>query len=156
MEIFRYHVNASANVKGITMTTEKQLHNDPEIHRLRKEWLDYLRQPGRKKTKEVLERYHDNEARCCLGHACHHFGIDRTVLEDSLSVLYDKQGSVLPERLQWDLDMTEAGDFCEPIDVEDEIIGDCIGLNDETDLSMAEIADIIEQQMVTGNMKSLA
>ena len=138
------------------MTTTKQLHNDPEIHRFRKKWLDFLRQPGRKKAKEVLEQYSDNEARCCLGHACHYFGVDRVVKHEVHSVLYCNNGSCLPDSLQWDLDMTEGGDFWEAIDVGDEIIADCIGLNDETDLSMSEIADIIEQQMIAGNMKSLA
>ena len=62
----------------------------------RKKWLDYLREPGRQKTRSKLEDYANNEARCCLGHACKVLGAVRD--DWGTHIVYDDlSGSCLQE-----------------------------------------------------------
>ena len=53
-----------------------------EILANRQKWIDYLQEPERKKTKNELESFYDNEARCCLGHAEFLFNSDRSCIEE--------------------------------------------------------------------------
>lgn len=42
-----------------------------EILANRRAWINFLKRPDTIKGKQLLESTSNNEARCCLGHACH-------------------------------------------------------------------------------------
>lgn len=139
-----------------------------EVQENRKKWLEFLREPGRKKAQGALEYHYDPDARCCLGHAGHLFVPDTRKLDGDY-VFYDGRGNTAGRRIQRALFITHAGEFRESVVVDrsrgiesDEevtlnddgnvLIGSCATLNDATDLTMAEIADIIEEQFKNNNL----
>ena len=52
--------------------------NRDQILENRRKWIDYLKEPTTKKGRDRLRDPQDNDARCCLGHACHVLGVKKT------------------------------------------------------------------------------
>jgi len=118
-------------------------------------WLKQLRDPESKKAQGELEYLNEPEARCCLGHACHVF------ISDTRQILFDEvcygtslgsiSSSDLPFEVMDVLKIGPNGEFKEPmkvINTEGELIRitTLACLNDKTDYSLAEIADVIEDK----------
>lgn len=64
------------------------------IKKNRQTWIDFLREPGRKKIRGKLESMNDFEQRCCIGHGCYVLGMDRQKL--ARGVTYDGEVNVAP------------------------------------------------------------
>ena len=142
------------------------MYTQEEIDENRRKWLAQLRDPESKKTTEKLESSIKSNERCCLGHACHALSADREAFADGI-VYYDGEEGILPRSVEQKLNITHRGDFKEPITVRfmkrvDLPVGirpygteieanDLIEVNDFTDLTPKEIADVIEEQFRTNN-----
>ena len=137
-----------------------------------KKWLSVLRDPKSKKHVGSLESLHDSNTRCCLGHACHALHSNKTIFEDKVCYGAEKEYTFLPQKIAKLLNITPDGEFATPIhisrdysnidsdeNVDEDInylptsIGynDLVSLNDDTILSPAEIANIIEEQYKNKN-----
>lgn len=130
-----------------------------KLKEYRQKWIDFLREEGRQKARNVLEDVQNPEARCCLGHACKVFenSVERTlVLGDNdtpVAVKYDKTQHVLPSKLQRKLNIDAYGKLRKPIKIENGRYVDLVSINDSTNLSPAQIADVIEEQFKQRNFK---
>ena len=135
-----------------------------QIDENRQKWLDQLRDPESKKARGMLEDSKDKNSRCCLGHACHALGIERDEDKKYSVIYYDCEDTNLPFGARNALDIDGRGSFKEPVNItsvhhnsltsvhEDYMTAyDLIDINDETDLTPQEIADVIEDQFNTGN-----
>ena len=105
---------------------------------------------------------YDHEARCCLGHYCAAKGLQAVAvkvydLETGSKVLYtydpqyEKNIYALPQHLAKSLGITKYGRFVQSVVVEGRQMVGLTDVNDYTDLSPAQIADVIEQQFAAGN-----
>ena len=133
----------------------------------RQKWYDFLRVTGRQKTKRLLEDYRNPEARCFLGHACHIFLSDtrevKTNPEGINEVWYGdgvKENNILPESLAVLLDITPSCQFRNPVYIGTNDYGSTVSyydrvsdLNDFTDMSLADIADVLEEEDGEGNLE---
>ena len=142
------------------------MYTQEEINENRRKWLDQLRDPQARKTTEKLESSVKPNERCCLGHACHALGSDREACADGI-VYYDGEEGILPRSVEQKLNITHRGDFKEPIIVKfmkredlpyglrpygtERQVSDLIEVNDFTELTPQQIADVIEDQFRTGN-----
>ena len=139
---------------------------DKEIESNRAAWLAQLRDPEAGKALGMLEDPNDPNQRCCLGHACHALGADRKLYDGKVWYGKDlKSPSALPSGVMDALAMWgRDGDFRASVsmadvrrivgrparldegidDDEKEWIQSLSALNDGTDLTPAEIADVIE------------
>ena len=142
------------------------MYTQEEINENRRKWLDQLRDPEAGKTTEKLESSVKSNERCCLGHACHALGSDREACADGI-VYYDGEEGILPRSVEQKLNITHRGDFKEPIIVKfmkredlpyglrpygtERQVSDLIEVNDFTELTPQQIADVIEDQFRTGN-----
>ena len=128
-------------------------------------WLAFLREPGREKTEGKLEDVEHPEQRCCLGHACHVLGAERHADEHEGEVLYDGREDEFTVPLAKLLNVTPTVYFRRPAPVPKprshtfEGTGVTVGflsaakLNDDTDLTPAEIADVLERERAAGNIQ---
>ena len=136
-----------------------------QIDEYRAKWLAQLRSPEAKKTTLKLENPKKPNNRCCLGHACHALGIQREVLESKNTVNgwmvhYGEQASYLPDEASLKLAILCNGEFVNEIKI-DHIHSyyanieykNLAQINDHTELTPAEIADIIEEQFKANNFK---
>ena len=136
-----------------------------QIEENRTKWLAQLRSPEAKKTTLKLENSKNPDHRCCLGHACHALGIQREVLESQNTVNgwmvhYGEQTSYLPDEASLKLAILCNGEFVNEIKI-DHIhsyyanieFENLAQINDHTELTPAEIADIIEEQFKANNFK---
>ena len=125
-------------------------------------WISYLRSDEAKRHKGSLESATDENARCCLGHACHVLGIERHLYseeEDLNGVFYGQERSLafLPREAAELLGISRRGGFKQFVDVQDNPnfppygITNLTAINDNTELSLHEIADIIEEQYQNDN-----
>ena len=130
-------------------------------HNARIKWLDYLREPGRKKYERMLENPDNPEERCCLGHGCHVLkddaGVTRILAGSSLmtgytSVFYGGFETSMPKEVAHILDITPNGAFCEGFDMNGARLGCLAEVNDYTGLTMSEIATLIEEMWAEGTM----
>ena len=120
-------------------------------------WLKVLRDPASRKVKGMLESVDEPNYRCCLGHLCHALGVPRH--GDYQEVNYgmaigearDINWSQLPAYVAQQVGITEAGDFIHPVVYERFEYGSLADLNDETEITPQEIADIIEREAKAGN-----
>ena len=142
-----------------------------QINEARQKWLAQLRDPESKKLTLRLEDAEDPKARCCLGHACHALGLPRSVdTEHELAtgsklvlVLYGEDehtdrftSDVLPMNAAEMLDISVVGTFVKPLvhrGVQPPYMS-LSDLNDESTLTPAEIADVIEEQFEKDNLMS--
>ena len=126
-----------------------------QIDENRRKWFGVLRDPESKKITNKLEDPEDTNARCCLGHACHALGIEREVefdpRKESHSVCYDSSSIVLPDTVAYMLNITNVGDFKKTIYVKSIPVSNLTQANDDTNLTPAEIADLIEDQIKNDN-----
>jgi hypothetical protein len=74
-----------------------------EIIEARKKWIAYLKNSDTLKTIGKLEDPDNPNKRCCLGHACHIFEVERQA--SKFKVLYDDHSARLPESLVLKLGM---------------------------------------------------
>ena len=128
--------------------TKEQIDNN------RRKWLAQLRDPESKKQAGKLESLDDSNARCCLGHACHALGIERWVEyhEDKI-VTYDFRTTNLPGSACNMLNIDILGEFKKEVLVNGNFYRSLTEINDLTDLTPQEIADIVEDQFENDNLK---
>ena len=136
--------------------TSKQLAN----HKI---WLAQLRDKSALKTHGKLEDANTPNSRCCLGHACHALGYKRKVFECDLGgpdVFYDDQVASLSIEVQNDLGIDSVGTFRKRIRLDESrikyshlkpVFQNLSDINDRTNLTLGEIADLIEAQLKTDN-----
>ena len=107
-------------------------------------WLGVLRDPKSEKMCGALAHHFHTDQRCCLGHACHALGLPLEQWDWRGG--YGGEHSYLPARISELLDITQLGAFREPllIDGLKARFESLAGLNDASNLSPAEIADVIE------------
>ena len=132
-----------------------------------KKWMEVLRDPSSLKKIGVLESNVNPNARCCLGHACH------ALIPETRRVTLPRAGSlvrygadewsaqVLPPELTELLGVDASCTFKKRVEVPRDRIKDtstlnlsATALNDNTDLSPSEIADILERERDRGNINS--
>lgn len=141
------------------------------IELCRKTWIQYLRKPHIKKHKGFLESRHTRSKRCCLGHACFVLGLKRdTDFDGDVAYWNDNPGSYhpiqrynnssftkLPPRASAQLNIDVNGTFHKPIKLNVhpyDMEYTCLSsVNDNTNLTLPQIADIIEEQLKAGNIK---
>ena len=138
-------------------------------------WLKQLRDPNVQKAVGTLETCKDptNPPRCCLGHACHVLipetrhvkHIERKtkdgIVERVAEVFYGKEdeaeSGLLPESVARLLNVTPYVMFHNKIlGREGNIYGGyrkMTFVNDNTPMSLSEIADLLEEQRKAGNLK---
>ena len=127
-------------------------------------WLRALRDPDAQKHCGSLEDYDNPKARCCLGHACAALGLKRADdqwIQDNYgekTVLYgvdrgDYDETCLPKSLSKRLNISPGGGFIKKIEIEGQnengapiLFDSLVHVNDDTDLTLAQIADLIEEQ----------
>ena len=137
-----------------------KLHKNTEISENRNGWIAWLRNPLAKRWFDVLENPVNPAERCCLGHACWlFFSEGREVVNEQCIhdvkkyITYGSEKYELPREVQEKLDINSCGQFKESFKIDDRLITCCTGLNDYNyDISMYEIADIIEEQMLADNL----
>ena len=129
-----------------------------QIDDYRAQWLAQLRSPEAKQARGKLEDPDDPNKRCCLGHACHILGLERTVKKPewraSDCVFYGKncgEASWLPREACKKLNVSLKGSFKVPVAVDGITVNSLSIINDYTKLSLSEIADVIEEQFKADN-----
>ena len=135
-----------------------------DIDENRRKWLAVLRDPKSSKNRGSLESYWDENSRCCLGHACHALDVEKEESKPDSAVYYDGKDSILPKGARNALDIDHRGNFIEPVTIisvhpnslthryEDYFTAyDLIDVNDNTNLTPKEIADVIEEQFENDN-----
>lgn len=137
-----------------------------KVNEERQKWINYLRSDDIGKMVNKLEHKYENNRRCCLGHACHVLGLSRRIASthNRLLVSYKsntraKDSSVdnLPVEAQLKLNLDRRGQFKQCIMITKDVYGtdrhicNLQQLNDKTDLTLSQIADIIEEQLKLGN-----
>ena len=124
-----------------------------QVNENRQKWFAVLRAPESSKAVGVLESRTDENSRCCLGHACHALGIARTVPNESAPeyVRYDSESKWLPPAARRALRINANGNFKRSIEINDTVLNSLSQVNDRTELSPAEIADVIEDQIRNDN-----
>ena len=116
-----------------------------------------MRDPRFGKMQQQLEDPDNSNDRCCLGHLCHAMNVPSELDNDGDPEYIfdgDSHSAYLPSGLAKALDMTTQGDFMRGIIVDGVVVMHMSGLNDDTDLTPAQIADVIEEQFEAGNIAS--
>ena len=127
---------------------------------LRDEWLSALRAETYPKGKNCLQR---DGRFCVLGVLCEVAGIEaqHEIMPERLArlsrggnlVMYDGSSHALPRHLALFMNMETCGEFRKPIEVAISLVprrmlldvGSISSVNDMTDLSFPQIADVIER-----------
>ena len=124
-------------------------------------WLGVMRDPQSGKCRDKLQDITDSTSRCCLGHLGYSMGaaIDIVLNQNRNKGVGYSYGddkniniSVLPVALAMELDMTQKGDFIKDVRIGDTSFACMAEVNDDTELTPAEIADVIEAQYKAGNV----
>ena len=121
-----------------------------EIAANRAQWIKYLREPGREKYKFGLFDLNNRKAHCCLGHYCAMKGLPQAVR--GAYGEYDGACGILPKSLALSLDIDAVGSFKEPVVIGAGTFVALAEVNDDSDLTMAEISDVIEEQFNRDNL----
>ena len=123
------------------------------------DWLKVMRDPEFGKATGTLEDPNNPSKRCCLGHLGYSMKASRrwNVITARVDYFYGGDdswsSSYLPISLAKELDIDNIGSFINPITVGGiEEFKSMSELNDDTDLTSAAIADIIEDQWEAGNI----
>ena len=121
-----------------------------------------MRDPKSAKHQGELQDAWNSKNRCCLGHLGYSMGATtehrpggqggHKSVHYSYGDVVHSNMSVLPVALAKELDMTQCGDFVEVIEIEGADYCSMSSLNDSTNLTSAEIADVIEAQYKVGNV----
>ena len=131
------------------------MYTKTQITENRQKWLAVLRDPESKKTRGVLESCTDPDARCCLGHACHALGITKTMPLFPGYILYHSESQYLPMHARRALMVSRNGSFKKSIIIDNKELSNIAQVNDMTDLTPQEIADVIEDQFENNNFIEL-
>ena len=140
------------------------------IETLWSRWLARLREPTSRKVTGCLEHPY-GEGMCCLGHACDELLPEEArceVVDDTetgeIVIKWDDEDCVLPHTLAHDLDMETSGHFRTPIvladyglaheDKAEKEAASIVVVNDRTDATLDQIADILERERDKGNLLS--
>ena len=114
-------------------------------------WLGVLRDPKSEKMCGALAHHFHTDQRCCLGHACHALGEERALVKEYgvLGVGHvaygpEKEIHTLPDRVARLLNLTCEGEFKALVVVGGAEFDTLSDLNDASNLTPAEIADVIE------------
>ncbi len=113
----------------------------------RKLWAEALRSGKYKQGKGCLAyKEEDGEHHCCLGVACEHHEEKLSIeINNSYSKTYDSHSALLPKRVQKWLGTDSCGHL---IAYDDIFISSLSEVNDQTNRTFSEIADMVE-----GNLK---
>ena len=128
----------------------------PEIEANRAKWLAALRRPGSGKRVGCLEDVEAPHKRCCLGHACAALAPGLRFV-DTLAgarVRYRGHDKTLPAEVSRMLGIDREGTFRATVDAGGRSNVGLMELNDATNLTSAEIADVIEAQFRLDNFES--
>ena len=132
----------------------KYQYTQEQIDENRRKWFGVLRDPESKKAVNKLESYTDKNARCCLGHACHALGIERKVMKFANGIIvYENKSDTLPFSVCNMLNIQNTGKFKKEVLVGDEPYWSLSRINDNTDLTPQEMADVIEDQFENDNLE---
>ena len=127
-------------------------------------WLGVMRDPKSGKCEGKLQDVLNPNDRCCLGHLGYSMGAAieirlngyrEKVVHYSYGDGIDSNVNVLPAALAKELDISKIGDFIKDIKIGDTSFACMAEINDETDLTIAEIAeiaDVIEAQFKANNV----
>ena len=143
-------LNGPANTKAqdVIRNSDLKTQDRDEAFKL---WLEVLRDPKSEKTQGRLEDPDNAKARCCLGHACHALGEERYVKTSGAGypsqapyiVMYAGDAGVLSEGAASLLGIQPDG-LLKESDGGVKGMYTLVDLNDDTNLTPAEIADVIE------------
>jgi len=104
-------------------------------------WLKQLRSDGAEKYTGALESFHEPNARCCLGHACHALiPEDKSICGDI--VYYGPEATLLPPYVSSFLKITDSGTFEKAVSLEKlkEIVPELV-IDVSVFLSLADVND---------------
>lgn len=112
-------------------------------------WIKELRETTKKQGKFALHNILE-DSYCCLGIACEVAianGVAVKKTDAGNSTEYDSRTGGLPESVrQWlGLDI-DTGHFEKSLEIGDQLIGSLVSLNDNTDWTFKQIADLIESE----------
>ena len=129
-----------------------------EIAETRANWVAYLRRDGLKKTIGQLADSTDHKARSCLGHYC---AMMKVPPEEKLMrgpdgkvralVMLEGRHSTLPSRLAEALNITPDGEFRKLLMINGKPMRSLSQVNDLANVTLSEIADVIEYQFAADN-----
>ena len=124
-----------------------------QINEYRAKWLAQLRSPEAQQWTGELESLREPDRRCCLGHACHALGAERSYTD--LTVYYgkgrDMDSSTLPYSVAKKLNITNSGAMINSYVHGNDVYSGLTIINDCGVFSLSEIADIIEEGFKTNN-----
>lgn len=127
---------------------ESKLLPAEERRKITAKWLARLRDPESKQTHAKLAR-HSLDSYCCLGHLCVVMGLDMSSgYFDRLGLESELLPSMVCDRMGFQADplVKESPSFTVSLS----------GLNDEGRFSLAQIADVIEANLVDGLLPLIA
>ena len=121
-------------------------------------WLSELRDPRSKRHAYDLESIENPRRRSCLGHACHALGVERSIEKtvDGPMVLYGNSSHILPSEVGGLLRISQYGNFKSPVNYRRTEYTCLTRLNDETDITPQEIADVVQIAFYTDNFMPFA
>lgn len=129
-----------------------------EIYQNRLKWIKFLLKPDTKKFKGVLEDINNPDYRCCLGHACHVFNLEKTIINAESfgkQILYENFVAVLPyslvEKLHMWGDSGEAKNFDNKGTLKDLDVYSLVTLNDSTDYTPQQIGEYLMKVIMGGD-----
>ena len=127
-------------------------YTEAQVQRNRADWLAYLREPGRKKAISRLVSPNDLEERCCLGHYCAMQGLTPEPWPYSDARAYQGETIRLPVGMAKSLNITPTGLLREPLNLGVSHLNSAAEINDYSYRTLAQIADILEQQFESDNL----
>lgn len=142
-------------------TSAALLHPDPYIAANRALWLAELRKPESRPHIGALESADYPHSRCCLGHACAALEIIRyvekiTKFSHSRRVVYAGECGYLAPAVAERLDITRRGGLIRERQIGRVRYVTLANINDKVGWPPARMADFIEEQMRSGNLKPYA
>ncbi len=128
-----------------------------EVSAARAEWLAALRRPGQSMCSGTLEHPDGpSGGRCALGHAVALFGGDARRTSDAVFYIDADLGvgfsEILPSDIARRLDITPLGWFVKPLVFYDEVCRNIAHVNDKLDLTLRDMADVLEDEFASGGM----
>lgn len=124
-----------------------------EILENRRIWIEFLK-TNPPKFIGKLENIENQEERCCLGHGCHIFNIDKKEMKliTTISVNYGGEFWSAPEKLVELLGLRdEDGTIPDEYFYENLTVTNLLELNDETDMNHRQIGEYLESVIEGGD-----
>ena len=115
-----------------------------EIKENRLKFAKGLQESHREKITKILESFNNSNQRCCLGHGCEIFNIERNIEDDLVSYGKENCRGTAPIELMDLLGLYDIWGGCAPIGELVPGIRALTVLNDNTELTTQEIGKLIE------------